>query len=366
MSEPERCQISIAICGTVGVPGSYGGFETLAENLVRYHHREALSERLTVYCSGPHFSERPARFLSADLRYLPLGANGFQSIPYDIFSMISALREGHNRILLLGVSGALALPLVRRFSQARIVTHVDGLEWQRPKWRGLARWVLRASERVAACRSHEVIADNAAIAGHLRRAYGAQSRLIAYGGDHARALPPDQSAVSDLPERYALALCRIEPENNIDLILEAFVQTGQPLVFVGNWERSAFGRALRGRFQGCSNLYLRDPVYAPGPLRALREGASCYIHGHSAGGTNPSLIEMMQFGVPVFAHGCLFNRLSTEGVAHYFETVAELVELLTATPAQLLAANGRAMAEIAERNYRWALVGQQYFDLLRT
>jgi len=122
----------LAILGTVGVPAHYGGFETLAENLVKYHNATSLPIALTVYCSGKSYTTtRDCSFLSAQLNYVPFNANGLQSIPYDIVSLISAVWNHYDVILLLGVSGAIALPLVRFFSSARIITNIDGLEWRR-------------------------------------------------------------------------------------------------------------------------------------------------------------------------------------------------------------------------------------------
>jgi len=356
--------MKIAILGTVGVPGRYGGFETLAENLVHYHARTTPGATLTVWCSAKNKAERPSHFESANLRYLNLSANGMQSILYDVVSLWQAVRSGHDRVVLLGVSGALALPLVRFVSRARIVTNIDGIEWKRAKWNKLARFVLRASEWAAVRFSHEVIADNQAIADHVRYTYGSDCHIIAYGGDHALHHDGEGEAPAGLPPHYALALCRIEPENNVHIILEALSNLATPLVFVGNWDSSAYGRDLKARYGGYPNLHLLDPIYEPGILYALRERASIYLHGHSAGGTNPSLVEMMHFGVPVLAHGCAFNRYSTEGKARYFETSHELAELLLTLGQDEAVRIGADMREIAQRRYTWDHIGQAYFELL--
>lgn len=359
-----RLKHKIAIVGTVGVPGSYGGFETLAENLVRYHHDQGLAAVLTVYCSTPSGpAPPPTSYLDAELRHLPLKANGMQSIPYDIWSLMDAMWRRTDTVVLLGVSGAVVLPLVRLLSRTRIVTNIDGIEWKRKKWNGPASHFLRWSERLAVRWSHEVIADNEAIADHVRDAYGAGSHVIAYGGDNALATAPAPDAWPDLPPRYVLALCRIEPENNIEMILEAFAgMKDMPLVFVGNWAKSDHGRYLRTRFGGQANLWLLDPVYEPGRLRAIRDRAWLYVHGHSAGGTNPSLVEMMHFAIPVAAYDCSFNRRTTEEKARYFTSAQDLVRVV----AELSAADsgeGAAMSEVAQRRYTWAEIARCYFDL---
>ena len=354
----------IAILGTVGIPAVYGGFETLAENLARFHQVNRLPGRLAVYCSAGSYPARPKTFLGAELRYVRLNANGVSSILYDIVSLFSAMWRS-DVILLLGVSGAIALPWVRLLSRARIVTNIDGLEWKRDKWSRPARWFLRFSERLAVRFSHEVITDNAGIAEHVVQAYGRQSHVIAYGGDHAVSVPEQPYMEKTLPERYALALCRIEPENNVAMILEAFTKRpGMPLVFVGNWRNSAFGRELRQRYGAVSHLYLLDPVYDVGILRWLRGRATVYVHGHSAGGTNPSLVEMMHFGIPILAFDCIYNRYSTDNKASYFtdaDGLRELVNNLTPATAEEM---GRAMKHIAQARYTWDVVGRAYFDLL--
>ena len=356
--------MNIALLGTVGVPAAYGGFETLAENLVRFQECRGRQEKLAVYCSAKTYPDRPTSFLGAELRYVALNANGVSSIPYDIVSLFSAAWRGSDVILLLGISGALALPLVRLLSRARIVTNIDGVEWKREKWKGPARWFLRFSERIAVRFSHDVIADNEGIANHVSRTYGRQCHVIAYGGDHALQTEGKPFAGEPLPDRYALALCRIEPENNVSLVLDAFARADSlPLVFIGNWNNSEYGRDLKRRYETTSRLRLLDPIYDLGVLRTLRSQAAAYVHGHSAGGTNPSLVEMMHFGVPVLAYDCEFNRYTTEGKALWFRDVESLRAALDALTPEQSANIGIEMKRIAQERYTWDVIGQAYFNL---
>lgn len=355
----------LAIIGTVGVPASYGGFETLADNLVKYHSSASLPVSLTVYCSSKSYPARTPVYLSARLRYVPFNANGAQSIAYDVWSLISAAWSGSEVILLLGVSGAIALPLARLFSQARIITNIDGLEWRRDKWQGLARHFLRFSERMAVRHSHDVIADNTAIAEYVAGSYGVKSHVIAYGGDHATAV--DEVAVDEyaLPVSYAFSVCRIEPENNVHLIVEAFSrQEAVALVMIGNWDGSEYGRMIRRRYAGIGHLYLMDALYDLGKLKALRSKALFYVHGHSAGGTNPSLVEAMHFGKPILAFDCNYNRSTTENQALYFGSGEELLQLIKDFDAEGTAGVAQHMAEIARRRYTWDIVARQYFELM--
>lgn len=353
----------IAILGTVGVPAGYGGFETLAENLVRYNYHNKKRVQITVWCSGRDVEIRRLTFLGARLRYVEFHANGVQSLVYDAVSIVQAVLARHSTILLLGVSGAYLLPFVRFFSTCRVVTNIDGIEWRRAKWSRSARYLLRFLEGVAVRFSHEVIADNQAIAEYVLGEYGRECQVIAYGGDHA-LIGSGDCLVEGLPNQYALALCRIEPENNIHLILEAFESVSSPIVCVGNWDKTAYGRELRVRYAGNKNYFLLDPEYDAAKLRAIRSHAVLYIHGHSAGGTNPSLVEMMHFGIPIIAHGCSFNRHSTEGRARYFDSAEELIEQLNSLGPRDAEKIGIDMREIAKRKYTWDEVGKAYFELL--
>lgn len=355
----------IAIIGINGVPAEYGGFETLAENLVRHHHDQGYSDSLTVYCSAKSYKQRPARYLSSELRYLPISANGLLSIPYDILSMGWAVWSGCDTILLLGVSGAIGIPFLRLVSSVRIIVNVDGIEWQRAKWSKVARLALRASEMLAVRFSHSVIGDNQRIVEYLFDQYRCKAELIAYGGDHAIQAMPRKSLLPDLPPDYALSICRIEPENNVSLILDAFAGCdGLPLVFVGNWDKSAYGRALRARHKDARNMRLLDPIYDPGMLRALRDGARLYVHGHSAGGTNPSLVEAMHFGVAPVAYDCSFNRYTTHDQAIYFKNAEQLRSAISSLSGEEAQRVGDKMRAIALENYTWTRIGEAYFSLL--
>lgn len=354
----------ISIVGTVGIPARYGGFETLAENLAAFHIKRKIPCELTVYCTTKGNVEQPVSYLGAELRYIGLNANGVASIPYDVLSLLSSIWRRSSSILLLGVSGAIALPLVRLLSSARIVVNIDGVEWKREKWKGIARLFLRFSERMAVRLAHKVVADNAAIADYVQATYGVTCNVIAYGGDHAVVVADESIDELKLPQRYAFSVCRIEPENNVHLILEAFArQNSIAVVIVGNWNNSLYGRELRARYSTASEVYILDPIYELGKLKALRSSAAIYVHGHSAGGTNPSLVEAMHFGKTVFAFDCEFNRATTENKALFFKDVAELSELLRASDPSISQV-GPAMREIAQRRYTWDAVADAYFDLL--
>lgn len=354
--------IRVSVIGTVGVPACYGGFESLVDNLLDY---TPDGVQYTVFCSGRQYGQRLETYKGARLVYLDREANGVSSILYDYESMRRSL--DCDVMLILGVSGCLFLPRIRRRFRGKIITNIDGLEWKREKWKWYAKALLRWSERQAVLHSDVVIGDNQGITDYVKSTYGREAVLIPYGGDHAK--PVEDAALFDAypfaREPYAVSVCRIEPENNIHMILEAFALCKAfPLVIVGNWENSAYGRALKGTYAHSACIRMLDPVYDLHRINWLRSHAAVYVHGHSAGGTNPSLVEAMCLGLPVFAFDCVYNRATTENRCLYWKNAAELSALLSETK-DALAEIARAMSEVGMRLYRWEHIAEQYNALLR-
>ena len=354
----------ISIIGIQGVPAAYGGFETLVENLVLHHEKWKLSQELIIYCCSKNYPMKAPCFHGAKLRYIPFSANGISSILYDILSIFSAVRINSNVILILGVSGAIVLPLIRLLSSAMIITNIDGIEWRRGKWKGLAKKFLKISEWFAIKFSHKIIADNQGIAQYIYENYGKNCSVIAYGGDHAFQVNSKSCMNLQLPKSYALGLCRIEPENNIAMILDAFSYgVDISLVFIGNWNNSDYGRQLRLSYSSRTNLILLDPIYDLGILRAIRSDAYMYVHGHSAGGSNPSLIEAMYFSIPILTFDCIYNRYTTEGKALYFKNSIELRAYAKQVLCDVHRGIGLEMLHIAKQRYSWDEIGSLYFEI---
>ena len=326
MRRENKSRNSVAVIGIVGVPGRYGGFETLVENIVL---KSPLS--WTVYCSYFSYKQRSKNFGSARCVYVPLRANGIMSIFYDACAMLHALIVGHRVFLVLGVSGVIVLPVLRFFcSDIKIVVNVDGIEWRREKWGAGASEFLRLSEKIAVNFADEVIADNQVISEYILDAYGKASTVIAYGGDHVTRSPSSDAYKlrNSLPHVYNFALCRIEPENNVEKIIQASCLSKTNLVFVGNWDASSFGRSILKKYGDCDNLFLLSPIYDLDVLYALRSECRIYIHGHSAGGTNPSLVEALYIDRPIVAFDCDFNRSTLNNVGKFFKTAEELAAIL--------------------------------------
>jgi glycosyltransferase involved in cell wall biosynthesis len=277
----------LAVIGTVGLPAKYGGFETLADHLV-----QNLGDQydMTVYCSGKKYpaDQRQEQYQKARLTYLPFDANGIQSIPYDTLSILHALFYA-DVLLILGVAGAWILPFVKLFTRKRIIVSIDGIEWKRDKWSLFAKWYLWWAEKIAVKYSHIDISDNESIQDYTAVRYGSLSRIIEYGADHTMEAKPtteDKKKYPFLKLPYAIKVCRIEPENNIHEVLEAFSRLPKhKMVIIGNWNNSEYGKNLRKTYDHCKNIFMLDPIYERRTIDMLRCNALVFIHGHSAGGT---------------------------------------------------------------------------------
>ncbi len=355
----------VALIGIVGVPARYGGLETLAHNLVL-----KLGERyeLTVYNSTHSYTpeERVDEWEGAKIQYIPVKANGAQSVLYDILSILHAIWR-NDVLVILGVSGGMILPLIKwLFPSKKLVVNIDGLEWGRPKWGRFAKKYLKLGEAMANRYADRIVADNKGIQDYVTKEYGRGSDLIAYGGDHARSgeiLPEDRETYPFLNGKYAVKACRIEPENNIEMILEGFAGfTDISLVILGNWKDSEFGRNMREQYRHYSHIYMLDFIRDARVLDMLRSNAYVYLHGHSAGGTNPSLVEAMNLALPIVAYQVVFNRETTENKAIFFGSGLELLlELRELTPEKREQV-GATMKEIAQRRYTWDVIANQYAD----
>lgn len=349
----------VAIIGTQGVPAKYGGFESLVENLIGKDHSPDID--YTVLCSAKDLRQDIKEYKGAHLKYVPLlRANGVQSIPYDMVSMLKAV-NGYDAILVLGVSGCIFLPILKFFSKSKIIVNIDGLEHKREKWGKFARSFLKYSESVAVHNADIVISDNKGIQDYVTGTYNKKSEMIAYGGDHVLRNVDTAKEAEVLneyrlePERYSMTVCRIEPENNCHMTLEAFSRTDKVLAFIGNWNRSEYGISLKKKYCGYSNIKMLDPIYDLDTLFVLRKNCYAYIHGHSAGGTNPSLVEAMFFGRPILCYDVIYNRSTTFGNAYYFKDSGDIRQILDKE-----SLDGHVMKEIAEQNYTWAHIVAQY------
>jgi glycosyltransferase involved in cell wall biosynthesis len=222
---------------------------------------------------------------------------------------------------------------------------------------------LKISERIAVNNADVIVADNQGICDLLHSNYNTNSVLIAYGGSHVFKKSISQSLINNFPflnKPDAFKVCRIEPENNLEIILEAYSEINEEIVIVGNWGNSDFGKQLYSRFSKFNHIHLLNPIYDLDKLDQIRSNCKIYIHGHSAGGTNPSLVEAMYLGLPVICFDVNFNRHTTNNEAFYFTDKDSLKEVVLNADIELFPKISERLQFIAKEKYDWKLIANQY------
>ena len=352
----------LAILGSQGIPSKYGGFETLVEHLV-----VNLSKKIdiTVFCSSKYVDTKLKEYKGAKLEYINIDANGWQSIFYDVLSILKSYRN-NDCLLILGSSGGIILPLLWRHRK-KFILNFGGLDWKRNKWNRLIQFYLKFSEKISVKSCDKLISDNQGIRDYILNEYNLDSSLIAYGGD--QAIRPIKRLKDTLYEfengEYFMTVARIQQDNNIELILNSFINLPKyKIVIIGNWDKDNYGVDLKKTYSHYNNMYLIDAVYDIVKLNYLRSKCKIYIHGHSAGGTNPALVEAMNLGLPIFAFSSGFNEYTTHGEAKYFNSSDELKKLINNIDKQELVDMGNQMKKIALKNYTWLRISEKYEKLI--
>ena len=355
-------KIKLAIVGIRGLPNNYGGFETLADYLVQYLADEI---DITVYCSSKDMDSRLSEYKGSKLKYIPVTSHGSLGILYDSLSLIQALIK-YDKILFLGFGGGFVMPFLKMFRH-KMILNIGGLDWKRNKWSPFAQKVIKKAEQLLIANSSCIVSDNVGIQNYIKETYNRESTLIAYGGDQAKQQPINTNWTLKYPflkGEYAFTVCRIQPDNNIDLMLEAFVEGEIPFVLLGNWNNSEYGIQTKAKYAGTKNLILLDAIYEREELDVLRSNCSLYVHGHSAGGTNPSLVEAMHLALPVFAFASGYNENTTANLALYFKDAADLSLLLKDYKQIDLKKMGQALQAFAQKHYLWHDIADQYKKLI--
>jgi len=356
----------IAIIGTNGLPGKYGGWDQLLNHLTANLNKQY---EITVYTSKFNAVPGLKEYNNSKLRVLPLKANGLQSIFYDGLSMFEGSFK-NDILLILGTSGCIFLPIIRLINK-NIILNPDGAEWKRGKWNYFIKLFLKFSEYLGIKFSKFIISDNLIIQKHILDKYNKHSYLIEYGGDQVikkkLSLLTSKKYSIEL-KRYAFKVCRIEPENNIDLILNAFIKVDLKLILIGNWNNSNYGIKLKNDYQKFTNLILLDPIYEQEILDELRSNCGIYIHGHTVGGTNPSLVEAMSLGLCCVVYDVDYNRVTTEDKAIYFKNENELINIIKKfeiNQLDLLSIEND-LFQIARSKYRWDLIISKYNEVFKS
>ena len=357
--KPERP--TLLILGTRGIPASHGGFETFAERLALF--LVGRGWNVGVYCQSE--VERVGQRITIEtwrgieLITVEVASKGPRAtLEFDWqCSLDAAKRPGV--CLVLGYNGAVFLTWLR-LMRRKVITNMDGIEWRRPKWGPAARAWFWLNEWIGAWVSHRLVADHPVIADHLatRRPRSAIA-TIAYGADPVTSAPEEPVRALGLePGKYLISIARIEPDNNILPIVEAFRRCRQrgdmKLVVLGTLsDEIPYHAAIRKAAN--ASVILPGAIYDQATVKALRYHARAYMHGHTVGGTNPSLVEALAAGNMVIAHDNPYNRWTAGEAALYFtgtDTLTDRIERALADDA-LVEKCGVAARARARAAFRW-------------
>ncbi len=358
--------MNIAILGTRGIPARYGGFETLAEQLAN-----RLAERghlVTVYCRRPF--TRPDDVLRPGVRRVILPTVSRKHFDTIFSTFLSVFHAGFSKadVVLLCNVGNSPLAWIPRLFGKPTVLHVDGLDRKRKKWKWFARQYLLFCEFISAYTPTRLLTDAAAIRDYYLQRYGRNSAMIAYGAEVPQ-LPqvPWHEHDFDIPQRrYILYVCRLEPENNPELVLQAYarLKTDWPLVVVGD-NRYTPGYVDHLKALAASNVRFVGAIYGP-RYWELQNNAGLFVSAFEVGGIHPSLVEAMAAGNTLLYLDTKENReaVGDSGVAFHAQAgeLASAMQRLLDAPQLREELAGKALARATEL-YSWERIVDQYEQL---
>ncbi|MCK2029559.1 DUF1972 domain-containing protein [Microbacterium galbinum] len=367
-SAPSSTSLRIALIGTRGIPAAYGGFETAVEEvgrrLVERGHRVLVYGRDAGTAGDVHLGMRRVTLPAVRQKAL-------ETLSHTALSTVHAVTKARpDAAFVFNAANSPFLPLLRA-RRIPVALHMDGLEWRRSKWGPRGKAYYRAAESFGVRQADAIIADAPGIADYYDHQFGVASELIRYGAPLLDDAPSDGIRELGLePGGYHLVVARFEPENHVREIVEGYAmsQATKPLVVVGSAPYAAEYTAAIDRIAAADpRIRLLGAVYDQDLLDALYHHASTYLHGHSVGGTNPSLLRAMGAGTAVIAFDVVFNREVLDEQGWYFGTPADVAAAVDAaeSDAGAVAAASAAVRRRAADAFSWDDVAATYEDLAR-
>lgn len=322
-------KLRIAILGTRGIPNHYGGFEHISEyvsaGLVQRGHS------VTVYNSHNHpYQEQRWNGVNIVHCYDPEYAIGTAGqFFYDFNCLMDARRKKFDVLFVMGYTSSSIWGHLYPHKSA-IITNMDGLEWKRSKYSKKVQQFLRYAEKLAVKHSDYYVSDSLVIKSYLKDKYNINSCYIPYGADVFSEEEREQIDHNEvLKEDYFLLMARMEPENNIETILQGFNNSNSDKKFVVLGDvNNRFGKYITNRFHRDERINFKGSIFDTPYVRQLQNNSYLYFHGHSVGGTNPSLLEAMASEALIAAHNNPFNKAVLNADAYYFSNANEVKSLV--------------------------------------
>ena len=370
--------LRIGMIGTRGVPAAYGGFETAIEEI-----GSRLAERghdVVVHCrrgnaaklSGDPATPDPTTHRGMRLVHLPaVRGKAVETLSHTAMSGLRhVLRRDTDVNFVFNPANAPLLPLLRG-ADTPVVVHVDGLDWKRGKWGPVGRAYYRRAEALSVRWADALIADAVGIQDYYRQEFDVDTTMLSYGAPVLGSIGSDALAGLGLaPHGYHLVVARLEPENHVEMIVEGYHRSSatMPLVVVGTAPYAAdYIDRIERTAAADPRIRLLGGVWDQDVLNQLYGNALTYVHGHSVGGTNPSLLRAMGAAASTLAYDVVFNREVLGADARYFGDAEDLPSLLTqaeADPVGQVRQGERLAVRVRER-YDWDRVTDGYENLAR-
>ena len=329
--------MKIAFVSTRGIPNNYGGFEQFAEYISvgmaqRGHEVVVYSPKFHPYQESTYKGVRIKHIYSPETWM----GSSVGSFFYDFASLRDALKkEDFDIIYEAGYTSIIPAYIwfnVKKRKRPIFTTNMDGLENKRSKFSPMVRRFLDWEEKMAVKYSHYLIADNMGIHDYYKEKYGKESKFLAYGADIHDDFKAEYLEEFGLKsEEYYILIARLEPENNIVMAIEGYLHSKEngrrPLIVVGK-TNTPHGKELVEKYGNERNVEFVGGIYDFKKLDSVRHFSKAYLHGHSVGGTNPSLLEAMAAGCFIFAHDNIFNRAVLKENAFYYPSADKVTEYL--------------------------------------
>jgi len=354
--------LRIGILGTRGIPNHYGGFEQVAGYLSK-----GLIEKghdVTVYNSHNHpYQQRMwngVRIVHCyDPEYL-IGTAG--QFAYDFNCLIDARKRNFDILLLLGYTSS-SIWWFLYPQDAVVISNMDGLEWKRTKYSKPVQKFLKYAEKLAVKHSNFHIADSVIIKQYLDEKYGINCMYIPYGAEifgNEKALFQNDLGLSN--QEYFLLMARMEPENNVEVILDGFRDstTDKKFVVIGD-TRNKFGNYLVKKFKSDNRICFAGSIYNKEKVQHLTSHSSIYFHGHSVGGTNPSLLEAMAEEAFIAAHDNPYNKAVLNGDATYFSNAEDVRTLINSVEkGDVKTCKVKSHLTKIKNQFNWQMIVEEY------
>jgi len=357
----------IAIIGTRGIPNQYGGFEQFAEQLSQ----ELVKKNVDVFVYNPttHPYTKSAfngvQIIRKKLHEKTLGH--LAHLFYDYACLKDSVEKKIDTVLACGYGSMLLAFWFVSLKQTKLIINMDGLEWKRKRWHSLGKLLLKITEKTAVRKGHVLITDHLAINDYFKTKYNIASPYIPYGADIPKTFNETYLNNYNLkPNEYFILISRPVSENNIHTILSGFSKSDskKKFVIITN-TKDKYSKKLMRRYTDKRFVFLPN-IYDADTLNTLRHFSAAYFHGHSVGGTNPSLLEAMASECLIIAHDNIFSKTILKENAFYFNTISDVTHHIDAIDSLLDSKQSFVAANKLQilKNYQWEKIADAYFELL--